>query len=364
MLLRYMLVFCLLVAASLANAFQDPLHTPAKQDPRATEATFFAATNAGKRIIVVGQHGIILNSDSNGEQWTQADVPVSVDLVSVVFPTELKGWAVGHGGIVLHSVDGGQTWAKQLDGDEAGEIALAHYQGASASLSEEDGEPILFQAERLSEDGARQPFLDVWFMNDQVGFVVGTFNRLFGTKDGGESWVPLLEQIDNPDELHFFAIEGTGDDIYIAGERGGVWRWDHTEERFVRQSIPYEGTFFGVLAGPDSVVAYGMRGTVFRSSNRGESWEKIPTGLSAGISSGTVLANGQLILASHTGELVISKNSGVSFQRLPGGRQHPISGIVATENANMVVTDAVGVHVMGTLPTSTSSSQTKVVTQR
>ena len=83
-----------------------------------------AITRAGARLVAVGERGSILLSDDSGVSWRQAKVPVSVTLTAVQFPNAKAGWAVGHLGVVLHSADGGETWAKQLDGREAASLVL------------------------------------------------------------------------------------------------------------------------------------------------------------------------------------------------------------------------------------------------
>ena len=105
-----------LVAAQAGTGYRDPLDVPAQASPMAARGTLVAVTRTpGGRLVAVGRHGLVLTS-IDGKAWQQAAVPVSTDLVAVCFPSALQGWAVGHGGTVLHSSDGGQSWHKQLDG--------------------------------------------------------------------------------------------------------------------------------------------------------------------------------------------------------------------------------------------------------
>ncbi|MEZ5435314.1 MAG: hypothetical protein R3E67_01440 [Pseudomonadales bacterium] len=46
----------------------------------------------------------------------QAEVPTRAMMNAVFFISASEGWAVGHDGLVLHTTDGGKTWAIQLDG--------------------------------------------------------------------------------------------------------------------------------------------------------------------------------------------------------------------------------------------------------
>ena len=106
---------CLSVGAGKAG--NDLLRLPAARNTNATAAMLLDVVNTGRRLVAVGEHGIVICSDDNGDTWVQSEVPVSVTLTAACFPTPTHGWAVGHDGVVLHSSDGGGSWEKQLDGD-------------------------------------------------------------------------------------------------------------------------------------------------------------------------------------------------------------------------------------------------------
>ena len=92
-------------------AFQPPLALPAVKSPLAARAPLNAVALAGIRLVAAGSRGHIVYSDDEGKSWTQADVPVSSDLLALHLPSARQGWAVGHEGVVLHTSDGGATGA-------------------------------------------------------------------------------------------------------------------------------------------------------------------------------------------------------------------------------------------------------------
>jgi photosystem II stability/assembly factor-like uncharacterized protein len=247
----------------------------------------------------------------------------------VSFGSERMGWAVGHGGAVLRSTDGGASWAVQLDGKRGGEAALAYYRNNANSLNPQDRDAVLGQAARWAEEGTTQPFLDVWFKDEKTGYIVGSFNRIMRTDDGGEQWVPLIDKIDNPGGLHFYAVRGHGDDVYVAGESGSVWRWDRAQGRFIPVKTPYEGSLFGLVLTDGAVLAYGMRGSLFRSVDRGATWNKIATGVRGGIVAGDVRPNGEIVVASQAGEVLRSADNGATFAPVPGARPAAVAGVLA-----------------------------------
>lgn len=94
---------------AVAAGFVDPLDRPAQVSPLASKSLMQGVTRAGARLVAVGQRGHILVSDDSGATWSQAKVPVSSDLTAVFFANDKMGWAVGHDGVILNSVDGGLT---------------------------------------------------------------------------------------------------------------------------------------------------------------------------------------------------------------------------------------------------------------
>lgn len=323
------LVLALLMpAVAPAAAFQDVLDVPAVPSALATQGLINGLALAGERVVGVGQRGHIVYSDDQGRSWRQATVPVSSDLVAVSFPTPQHGWAVGHDGVVLHSSDAGATWTRQLDGRGLGALVLAHYkaQGDEAWIAE---------AERFAAQGAENPFLDVWFADERTGFVVGAFNLILRTTDGGQSWAPWLDRSDNPQALHLYAIRRVAGEIYVTGEQGLVMRLDPVAGRFVALQTPYTGSFFGLTGSRNAVIVFGLRGNAYRSTDRGASWHKVDTGVQEGLTAGMAVGEGGVLLASQAGRLLFSTDGGARFapvkleRTLPAAAVQPLGADVA-----------------------------------
>ncbi|MHB9801085.1 WD40/YVTN/BNR-like repeat-containing protein [Pseudomonas sp. MT3] len=299
----------------VAQEFVDVLDTPSQVSPLAEHSLLVGLASAGQRLVAVGQRGHILYSDDAGKHWQQARVPVSSDLVAVHFPSARHGWAVGHDGVVLHSADGGETWERQFDGRQVGPRMLEHYQAlVQKAPGDERLMALVDEARRMTDEGADKPFLDVWFENEQVGYIVGAFNLLFRTEDGGRTWTPWMEHADNPSALNLYAIRPAGGELYIAGEQGLLLKLDRASGRFEPRPTAYAGSFFGILGKPGVALVFGLRGNVFRSVDGGESWSQVETGLPLSITAGTQLADGRLALLSQAGHLLISSDDGASFQ--------------------------------------------------
>jgi photosystem II stability/assembly factor-like uncharacterized protein len=348
---RYVNIFLyLVVAAGPASAifaqaapFTHPLELPAVESSLAARSPLYAVARAGTRLVAVGQRGHIVFSDDDGASWKQAGVPVSTDLVAVSFPTATHGWAVGHGGVVLHSSDGGTRWVKQLDGKQSAELAIRHFEALAAG--DASAEALLAREKRLVADGGTQPLLSVHFEDERTGYVVGTFNRIFRTDDGGTTWVPWMAQVDNPDELHFNAVAGSGGHLYLAGEWGMVWARDDAG-RFVARPTPYEGSLFGlVVNGPEVILAYGMRGSVFRSEDAGRSWEKISLGTTVGITGGVMTPGGEIVLVTQGGTIAHSGDTGKTFSFMDPAMPMSYYGAALLNPGNVALVGAGGARI-------------------
>ncbi|MES2262691.1 MAG: YCF48-related protein [Pseudomonadota bacterium] len=316
-------------------AYRDPLDVPAMQSGLVARSAMVGVATSGGKVTAVGRRGNILVANDAGTAWTQSLSPVSSDLVAVHFPSAQHGWAVGHDGVILHSGDGGRSWVKQFDGRAAAKATVAHYREAGSGRAGADA--LLADAQRYAGQGPIHPFLDVWFEDEQKGFVVGAFGQVFATEDGGKSWIPWMDRMDNPNSLHLYGIRGSADGIYVVGEQGLILRLDKEKGRFVALSGTYQGTYFGLVAEHGTLLVFGMRGNAFRSSDNGLSWNKVNTNLNEGITGGTRLADGRIVLVSQGGKLLVSNDGGASFTLRKAAAPNAFAGVAATRTGIAVV---------------------------
>lgn len=328
-----------------AGEFAEILDTPAVRSELAINNQLVDVTQVGERLVAVGQRGHIVYSDDLGITWQQASVPLSADLLAVYFPTATSGWAVGHSGVVLHSSDAGATWSKQLDGRQIGQVLLDHYSKLSAQ--QPDNQQLLTlldDAKRMQDEGEDSSFLDVWFASDKVGYIVGTFNLILRTEDGGKNWTPILENTENPQGFHLNAINKIGHEVFIVGEQGLVLKLDKATQRFVATPTAYTGTFFGMAGKSDLILVYGLRGNVYRSTDAGVSWAKIETGLPVSIVAASTHASGSIYLLSQAGHVLVSTDDGLTFVLRPQEPLASVAGVTATKDSQLVVVGNRGVR--------------------
>ena len=312
-----------MVAAQADAGGESSAPRPAEYQPLAGASLLLDAGRFGDRLIAVGERGYVLYSDT-GERWRQSlRVPVSSTLTAITSAPGGQLWAVGHDSTIITSTDGGSSWSLQYF------------------------------------DPGFDPFLDVLFVNDLVGFAIGAYGLLMQTSDAGETWEQqdlnelvtgelfdaeelLPEGDDYADqfadlgcyefkECHLNGMVDLGNGrLLIVAERGFGYRSEDGGESWEVFRVPYDGSMFGVIATSGRcVLAYGLRGNAFRSCNLGESWSRVAVGTDNSIQ-GAARDGRQVMLVGNGGLVLVRAGSRQPFLRLSSD---------GTDLANAVILD-------------------------
>jgi photosystem II stability/assembly factor-like uncharacterized protein len=154
----------------------------------------------------VGAFGTLISTSDGGQKWNKHELTweklierivkegglVEPNLNAIYFSSAELGWAVGEFGLVLHTQDGGRTWAAQRYGSDF---------------------PQLYA---------------VRFVDQRRGWAMGQAGSLIYTEDGGQRWSAV--ERDNKRDLYDVTFHGehgvvVGDGvILITGDGGSSWR--------------------------------------------------------------------------------------------------------------------------------------------
>lgn len=328
---------------TFASGFVDPLDEVSEKMSNLAHKPLRDIAKAGDRLVAVGDNGLIIHSDDHGKTWVQASVPVSTDLNAVFFSDPLNGWAVGHGAAILHSADAGQSWTRQLDGRGLEQLFVDYFKNRSG-LDAERAESYLSALLSMTRPGPGQFFMGVWFDKSGTrGYAVGPFGLILDSRDGGATWQPGNTLIENNDLLHLTSVREVGGELYITGERGRIWRLDRQSERFVVGEVGYDGTLFGVTGSGSTLLAYGLRGHVFRSADAGRNWAPVSNELNAGITGGTAIDGLGMVLVSQAAQVAISRDKGSSFELLNVSKPTLYTGVVSMAGGQLAMVGLNGV---------------------
>ncbi len=316
-----------------------PLERPALVSAQARRQVLLDVALAGERLVVVGERGIVLLSDDTGATWRQAKVPVSVTLTAVRFVNAKTGWAVGHYGAVLKTDDAGESWTLQLDGVRAAELALAAAKDRAAKAPADDTKAAAYvaEAERLVSDGPDKPFLDLFFESETAGFVLGAYNLIFRTEDGGKSWAPWMDRVENPKVLHLYALRPANGALYMAGEQGLLLKSTDGGQRFAKVESPYAGSFFSLLPLPSGeVLAAGLRGNAWVLETTGK-WRKVEPAPPVNITSSILGPDGKIYLTNFAGQVWVSEDGAKSIHPLPLPSLPPLTRFLPLKNGALAL---------------------------
>jgi photosystem II stability/assembly factor-like uncharacterized protein len=256
---------------------------PALKRAYAGEEMLLAATRAGKRLVAVGDHGVVLLSDDEGMTYRQAkSVPTRATLTAVSFADEKNGWAVGHWGSIMQSADGGETWTLQR-----------------------------------SDTSVDRPLFSVYFADASHGIAVGLWSLLLTTADGGKIWSQV--KLSAPPEggkadrnLFSLFADGKGS-IFIAAEKGTVLRSDDLGATWSYLNTGYKGSFWSGCALADgTLLVGGLRGTIYRSTDNGRTWSAASSGTQSSITA-LVVDGTKVHAVGLDGVHQVSSDGGASF---------------------------------------------------
>jgi photosystem II stability/assembly factor-like uncharacterized protein len=148
---------------------------------------------------VVGDKGSILKTTDGGQTLEKKGIPGSVDLYyACYFKNALEGWVSGKTtGKIYRTVDGGENWSTFT------------VPGFAATKS----------------------YRDFFFLNENVGYLLGAGGMVTKTTDGGITWTSLGDNINTAhslfctywkSELNGYAGSGSGL-LYITTNGGTTW---------------------------------------------------------------------------------------------------------------------------------------------
>jgi len=257
-------------------------------------------------------------------------------------------FAVGAYGHVLRSADDGRTWELAAV-PTAATLTAVHFPDARHGWAVGHDAQVL-----ASDDGGRTwtrqyqgpdldaPLLSVLFLDPQTGFAVGAYGQYLSTVDGGRTWTArrIIDQ-----DRHFNRITvGPAGTLYIAGEQGTLLR--STDRGGTWQPIPspYAGSFYGILPlSPDVLLAYGLRGRIYRSADNGASWHLVPVGPQALLATAVLRSDGVIVLAGATRTFLVSRDGGKTFAPWAVPLTTPVAELVATADGRLLAFGEAGV---------------------
>ncbi len=348
---------------SATPVWPDPAGTDSELLPRANSALLLDVAELGRgALIAVGERGHVLLSDDGGVNWRQVEAPTRSTLTAVTSRGDTVV-AAGHDGIILHSGDRGATWTRVRE------------------------EP--FSIDNMASSSNGSPILDLLFLDDTKVVAVGAYSLMLASDDGGLTWTEQPFDIatgdDGTSDLDAPAGDGAdvdGDDgmddeavtfdeadlalgdeadphlnaivrlgsgrLIVVGERGTVFRSDNDGQQWQRLNLPYGGSMYGALPlGHAGVIVYGLRGRVFESRNGGEDWAELDSGSLSNLFGGSIDRDGGIVLVGSEGAVLRTGNGRSGFDKATyvtdTGETPALAGALRLEGGPLVLLGERGV---------------------
>ena len=206
---RAWVVLCIAVAlaasaAVLAGPAQalvpDGAHGWFWQMPQPSTGLNDVAFVGAGQVWAVGAGGTIQHSTDGGVTWAGQSTGSDADLWSVSFADDQHGWAVGgqasgtYDGLILVTTDGGAAWTDETPSGLTGSLTNASFVDAAHGwIGTADGTLL-----KTSDGGATwhilklaatyKGYLTVDFVDATHGWAGGTRGRIWKTVNGGKTW--------------------------------------------------------------------------------------------------------------------------------------------------------------------------------
>lgn len=243
-------------------------------------------------------------------------------LNDVYFINSLEGWAVGVGGVILHTINGGNTWTDQnIAGQTRNDVEAVYFSDSNNGIIVTQGLDggLIFKTTNGGTAWTQYPttYLDIHdlhFISAAKGWTCGHRKQILNTADSGTTWLIQKAADRDGEELLegiMFADENTG---WAVGTSGNIWRctgginWD-------QQTSNVAVTLNSVFA-RSSTIAYavGASSTLLITIDGGDTWILQDLSLAPANTLMDIFFVGQYgwIMGS-SGLILYSSDSGVSF---------------------------------------------------
>ncbi len=272
----------------------------------------------------VGYGGVILATTNGGGTWTPQTSGTTNDLYGVSFADQNHGWAVGYNGTILATSNGGSTWTTQTSGT-TNPLLAASFADSSHGWAVGGSGTILVTSNGGSTwspqtSGTTSNLFAIDFLSASDGWAVGGSGTILATANGGSTWSPQTSGTTNDllgvsftDSSHGWAV-GVSGTILATTNGGGTW---------TRQTSGTTNTLFGVSFADSShgwAVGWTYNGgsysgssTLLATSNGGATWSPQDTSRIDWLYGVSATDSNHAWAVGYRGTMIVTSNGGATW---------------------------------------------------
>jgi photosystem II stability/assembly factor-like uncharacterized protein len=253
-----------------------------------------------RTLVAAGSNGGLFYSDNGGRVWNKITVNITGDFESLIALSNGDILALGTGGLIASSIDGGKKW-KLLQ------------------------ESITAFIHQISESPDEKSLI-----------TTGANGLLLNSTDHGNSWQTVSPPVNNKDYLFSLISDKKSQTLIAAGSPGTIIRStnnSHTWQVQLALGDANQGYFHKLIRNnKNTIVALAGPGTSYYSNNMGETWQP------ANINNKQHLFNGifdgvhnRFVAVGNAGVIQLSEN-GKDWRIIDAGISNNLQGIYAFDN--------------------------------
>ena len=218
----------------------------------------------------------IFSSPASAATWQTLTSGTSAGLNDVHFINTSTGWAVGGGGTILKTTDGGTTWTAQTSGTTNAlngvffiNLNIGWIVGIKGTiLKTTDG-----GTNWTLQTSGKEALKGVYFADANIGWIVGIKGTILKTTDGGTSWTAQASGTTNDLGKARSIYPADANNVWVVGDIGTILK---TTDGGTTWTILTSGTTQN-LRGVHFVDANtgwvtGNQGTILATENGGTTW--------------------------------------------------------------------------------------------
>jgi photosystem II stability/assembly factor-like uncharacterized protein len=244
-----------------------------------------------------------MTTSNGGLNWSTQIIDSTVQFYSIDLLDEISGYIVGYKyvvqqgyfGYIYKTTDGGQSWTEITNGS--------------------------FPA-----------LLDVYFINTELGYAVGTEGEILKTTDGGQSWISQNSGTDRD----LFSISFWDENIgYAAGQMSTILKTLDGGQNWLNISGSYSISFPDIdCIDENNVVITGWNGKLIRTTDGGENWIQQVTKTTTNLNGVCFIDNSIGYVAGAGGTILKTTNGGfiTDVKEIPSGNPEQPNSFLLYQN--------------------------------